>query len=459
MEEEDIVFLFMLLQLLAGHLDDLLNRLNDLLTDHIKEQRRLNRNLPVDKVRVTWNFFCDRISIDHFRRMFRLRHSSFMRLCKRVCNSIGEEVFRPESYLLLHHRSSHELISGEVKVAICIRMLAGGSYLDLIPMFDVCKSSLYHIFADFLDWILSTFEFPLVGWLRKQQWEVLEFLANQFAERSNGVFYGPFGAVDGLAVRIKCPKEKEVPDPGNYYCRKGFYALNVQAICDKKKRFLWSFPSNKGSTHDSAAFSASRLFDLLKEVSAELSIRGLFIAGDSAYSLTPFLVVPYSVDEVKGDVNGSRDAFNFYLSSCRIQIECAFGELVMRWGIFWRTLLFDLKKSVKIIQVSMLLHNYIVDERDEDDTEDSRYFREFNVRMDEAQDELYNATREVPDALVTDNNEPRPKSRPTQEEANMRQQGEHVRTLLTTKLASANMRRPLQHNMRYNKHGNIVITS
>ena len=107
--------------------------------------------------------------------------------------------------------------------------------------------------------------------------------------RANGVFRGTFGSLYGLAVRIRCPTTKEVLDPGNYYCRKGFYALNVQAICDKAKRVLWCFPSNKGSTHDSSAFKNSRLFALLRDLSCELQHRGLFIAGDSAYGLTLIL--------------------------------------------------------------------------------------------------------------------------------------------------------------------------
>jgi len=57
-------------------------------------------------------------------------------------------------------------------------------------------------------------------------------MAATFAEQSNGIFDGVFGSIDGLTVRIKSPSLSEVPDPGNYYCWKGFYALNVQAICD-----------------------------------------------------------------------------------------------------------------------------------------------------------------------------------------------------------------------------------
>lgn len=102
------------------------------------------------------------------------------------------------------------------------------------------------------------------------------------------------------------------------HCQKGFYALNVQAVGDMKKRFLWSYPSNKGSTQDSTAFSGSRLCELLKELSGELSRRGLFIAGDSAYPISPFIITPYKVLEMGNDPCQHKDSFNFHLSSCRI---------------------------------------------------------------------------------------------------------------------------------------------
>ena len=462
MEDHEFILLLLLLQFVAAQQENAIGDLESLLASHIREQRRLNRSLPADKVRVTWSAFVDRITTVHFRRMFRMPIEAFNDLCQKLTAEIGEEEFRSEKYLAeASNGEPSTFISGEVKVGVCIRMLAGGSYLDLVPLFDVCKSYLYTVFGQFLDWVLQTFRFPLVKWIRNGNWEVLNHLANQFAEKSNGVFFGPFGSIDGLAIRIRSPRLSEVPDPGNYYCRKGFYALNVQAICDKKKRFLWCYPSNKGSTHDSAAFGGSRLYELLKEttVSNKLLDYGLFIAGDSAYSLAPFLIVPYDADETEDDIDGAMDSFNFHLSSCRIYIECAFGELVMRWGIFWRTLLFDLQKSTKIINVCMLLHNHIIDRREGDDTEDARFFREFRIEMDRTQQEISRQAGEVPRAVVADNNEPRRCGRPSIDEAEQRALGAAIRNRLTVKLAANDMRRPLQHDMRYNQHGNIHMTS
>lgn len=459
LDKADLSLIVLALFLVQEEINQLIARLENALMVHIREQRRLVRSLPVDKKRVLWTSFCSQISDSHFRRMFRMELPVFSKLCQTVCDKIGEETFRPEAYLLgrASDKDDVKFISGEVKMAVCLRLLAGGSYLDLVPLFSIATSYVYQVFGTFLGWMLLAFEFPLVRWLRERNWEALNVLANGFAEKSNGVFHGPFGALDGLALRIRSPTLKEVADPGNYYCRKGFYALNVQAICDKWKRFLWVYPTNKGSTHDSSAFGNSRLLDLLKEMSDELYQRGLFIVGDSAYGLAPYLLVPYDANEMKSDPENAKDGFNYHLSACRIYIECAFGELVMRWGIFWRTLLFDLKKCPQIVQVAMLLHNFIVEHR-ENGVADGAYFSTFSIDIDELQLQLTNETGEAPNPLVTDNNEPRPAGRRSVADIDLAIKGSSVRQRLTTKLAVYEMKRPLHSNMRYNSHGHIYMT-
>jgi hypothetical protein len=144
-----------------------------------------------------------------------------------------------------------------------------------------------------------------------------------FAAASDGVFRGCIGALDGLAVKMKCPTLSDlIPDPGNYFCRKGFYALNVQAICDKLRRFIWVSTGHKGSTHDSLAFDGTHLNKVLAEMADKLLSKGLFFVGDSAFPLLSYLLVPYD----SPDSMSPEDAFNYWLSNSRIQIECAFGK-------------------------------------------------------------------------------------------------------------------------------------
>jgi uncharacterized membrane protein YkgB len=77
----------------------------------------------------------------------------------------------------------------------------------------------------------DTFDFPLHGWLENEDWGSLQRVSALFAAAYGGAFLGCIGALDGLlAVKIRCPTLSDlISDPGNYYCLKGFYALNVQA--------------------------------------------------------------------------------------------------------------------------------------------------------------------------------------------------------------------------------------
>ena len=248
---EELLLLVFGLAALEMQVFEMENTINILLTEHLREQRRLNRSLPLSRVRPTWANFASKLSERHFKRMFRMSLPAFTLLCRSIEKKIGHDKFRPEKPEEVISdisdtdftpeesiKSKIPIICGKIKVAIGLRMLAGGSYLDLVPLFDVSTSHIYNMLHKFVDWVLFCFEFPLARWLHEEHWDALEVRANHFAEKSNGVFYGTFGAIDGLAIRICSPKLSEVPDPGNYYCRKGFYALNVQAICDKSKRFL-----------------------------------------------------------------------------------------------------------------------------------------------------------------------------------------------------------------------------
>ena len=61
--------------------------------------------------------------------------------------------------------------------------------------------------------------------------------------------------------------------------------------------------------------------------------------------------------------NGYKDDYNFYHSQLRINIECAFGMLVSRWGIL-RTPLssrFTIGKIIGLVLCLGRLHNFLID--------------------------------------------------------------------------------------------------
>lgn len=431
-----------------------------------RKRRRTNRSIDIDdepsyysSTRTSkskfpsWSELSDNISDNIFRRKYRMTKQQFDLLCERIQTKVGVDAFRPEN---------NQGLGGKVRIAIGLRLLCGGSYLDLIGRAYGVESmqSIYNYFHTFIGWVDETFDFPLVGLLEglnrgdADAIAKLKEMSSEFAADSDMCFWGCIGAIDGLAIRIRCPSN--VSDPGNYFCRKNFYALNVQAICDRRKRILWISPGHHGSTHDSTAWQQTKLYDFLERIKDKLKENGFFIVGDSAYPLSTYMQVPYP----NARPSTSQDSFNFWLSNSRIQIECTFGELIMRFGLFWRTLRFDLTVCLKIIRAASKLHNFLVDCR-EDTADDDNYFRNLSFANIPSTPATSGADVDDEDEmtfpLVSDNNAPKPTGRKSKKRKMAESDGSELRDSLCASLYEDNVPRPKYNRMRYNELGHVYF--
>ena len=86
---------------------------------------------------------------------------------------------------------------------------------------------------------------------------------------------------------------------------------------------------------------------------------GKYIIGDNAYVCSEHLLTPFSGDEKKDQ---QKDAYNFYLSQIRIQVEMMFGRFVNKWRIFKRPLQVHLKNVGKVFLCAICLYNFCVNE-------------------------------------------------------------------------------------------------
>ncbi|XP_054737896.1 putative nuclease HARBI1 [Anastrepha obliqua] len=160
------------------------------------------------------------------------------------------------------------------------------------------------------------------------------------------------GCVDGTHVKIPKPKE----DPISYYNRKGFYSINVQAICDNKFRFLDVFIGYPGSCHDANVWNNSPIYNSVVGGQIQLA-QNAIILGDSAYPLSTFLLTPYRDN---GHLTREQKKFNFCLSSTRVMIEQAFGILKNKFRILYSMDTASHKKISKIVFACTILHNFII---------------------------------------------------------------------------------------------------
>ena len=95
---------------------------------------------------------------------------------------------------------------------------------------------------------------------------------------------------------------------------------------DHQKKLLWTSYNNRGSSHDSTCFRDAQFYKPLKLKAFGLFANRYLILGDSAYTIELFIIPPY---DLAGKQTAEND-FNFYHSSARMTVECAFGEIDLR---------------------------------------------------------------------------------------------------------------------------------
>jgi len=309
------------------------------------EKKRQNPTYILSPLRVDVSFskITSVYTREGFKRAFRMYRENFYKLLRYVSKGLqrNEEMGK---------RSKRTVIPPDMRLGITLRLLAGASYLDLQTSYRVGASTVYKVFHSTCHVLVKALVLPglpsTVENLRKSS---LDF---KLSRRPPSPLTGCVGALDGIAVKIKMPKKEE--QPAAYFCRKGYYSLPVQALCDSTYKFTSYSAKCVGSTHDALVHAVSSLGWFLEQGRLE---KEFWICGDDAYHCTESLITPYP----NSQANDEQKHFNYFLSVLRVHIEQAFGMLVARWRIIRDGLEFDLGTNSRIICLCMKLHNYCID--------------------------------------------------------------------------------------------------
>jgi hypothetical protein len=238
----ELSLLLVTLEMVSSHLDEQESLLQSLLLkvrkDHNEERHRLNRKKETPQPsRRTFHEITHRMSEKAFQRTFRMQRKSFIKLCALIANSVGDDKFKSESGTRVEKYTHNATefrggeISGELRLGMLLRLMAGASYLDLLMIYGVSQGAIYQSFQTVTRWINQTLKFTLVEALKTEDIHYLRELSNAFSVDSDGAYNGCFGSIDGLALKIKQPTLTDLlRDAGAYFSRKGFFALNCQAI-------------------------------------------------------------------------------------------------------------------------------------------------------------------------------------------------------------------------------------
>jgi hypothetical protein len=193
--------------------------------EKISQQRKANANKRRFRRRKSWEEFQSNLTERQFRRYFRMSKECFELLCNKIKNNIGEKAFKSEDFLWQHlnryadnkfyFQDAHEqstggIISGEIKLALTLRLLAGGSYLDLSILFEMGFTYTYEIFHGVIEkWILDNRLVNIDGSDYCSDIDRMSAVAGGFSLGSNGVINGCIGAIDGWIVKIIKPMKSD----------------------------------------------------------------------------------------------------------------------------------------------------------------------------------------------------------------------------------------------------------
>jgi hypothetical protein len=267
---------------------------------------------------------------------------------------LEKDLTRNEKFAMNSLSGSSKAVTVDSRVGAALIMLAGGRRIEAMRTHGLSQAMVY---TNLHEVVRAINKHPALAISCPTDKASLCARAADFAQLStHGLFKYCTGAIDGLAIRIRAPSVKEVANQTRFYNgNKKFFSLNMQGVCDAKRRFIAVSCKHVGSTNDVDAFQTCDLRRLNEEQSFPHHWNG-----DAAYCASETLMVPYSGVNLK-ELFPEKEWFNFWHSQVRIYIECTFGIFIQRWGIFWTDLQFSIENVIAIVHACVRLHNFCTD--------------------------------------------------------------------------------------------------
>jgi hypothetical protein len=254
---------------------------------------------------------------------------------KYICQQVGPLLIKVDT-------NRRRAISLKTRVAIALTRLASSSPLYIIvDSFRVGVSSVHGIVLEFCQVLKEICRDVFIRWPSPSQMQVI----NENFETLHGIPY-VVGAIHDSHILIIAPEEHTA----DYYCRKKFYFVLLQAVIDHSCCF-WDYDIGWcDSIHDYNLFCKSHKD---KYCLSEKLLRYALLE-DVACQPRPWMFTPYL---------GSKDGFiceqehwNFIQSSSRMCVERAFGILKLRWKI----LLKMMDCQLRHVTACLILHNLTI---------------------------------------------------------------------------------------------------
>ena len=159
------------------------------------------------------------------------------------------------------------------------------------------------------------------------------------------------GGIPGIVGAIDCTHIAIISPGGDnaelYRNRKGFFSINVQAICDGDLRITNLVARWPGSTHDNRIFENSDICFRFENN----EIQGILL-GDNGYGLKRYLMTPLLNPNTR-----EQRHYNYVHSKTRVKIENLFGVLKRRFPCLSQSIRLKKDTTLAVIVACCVLHN------------------------------------------------------------------------------------------------------
>jgi hypothetical protein len=193
------------------------------------------------------------------------------------------------------------------------------------------------------------------------------------------------GVVDGTPVIFT---QRPAVDGETFYDRKGRYSINLQLMCDDRRRIIYYVVGYPGSMYDGDVLSQSPIYATPTEYFSDMQ----YIVADAGYGAKWWLCTPYKNPQAQLEHNR---IFNQLFSSGRVTIEHTNGILKNRFASL-KGLPHQVKQKkhfkgmMELILATLTLHNMLLilsdeweeEEEPEQDEEPADYHADLLLHAD-----------------------------------------------------------------------------
>ncbi|XP_055999976.1 putative nuclease HARBI1 [Ostrea edulis] len=280
--------------------------------------------------------------VDEFKTFFRVSRISVECLRGKISEICVEQ--NVSGILCRHSTGGSPQIPLEDRLLIFLWYMASmDKYAAIADRFGVSESTASYAIRNLITFIHDYLLNIIILWPTPQEQQEMK---DMYMELKH--FPGVVGMIDGTHISIKKPSIRGI----DYYNRKDYYSIVLQAVVREDLRFTNIFAGFPGKVHDARVLRQSPLFQNGQALCGEGHL-----LGDSAYPNMSWLLTPFRDN---GRLTNVQLHYNYTHSSIRSTVERAFGLLKGRFTRLQHINQNEVESIIHTIVTGCILHNICI---------------------------------------------------------------------------------------------------